>query len=49
MSAWDKVVGFVVKHKRVLIITTAAYLLVILFLMIFSSGPQNEPFRYQFD
>lgn len=47
MSIVDKAVGFVIKYKWSLIIATVVYLLAILFLTMFSSGPQNEPFRYQ--
>ena len=47
MNAKNRAIGFLVKHKWALIITTSIFLLVIVFLIVFSSGPQTEPFRYR--
>jgi len=47
VNAKDKAIGFLVKHKWALIITTSIFLLAILFLIVFASGPQTEPFRYR--
>lgn len=47
MSIKDRILGFVVRYKWALIIAALAYVLAIVFLMLFSSGPQNEPFQYQ--
>ena len=47
MSVRNRVVGFLVKYKWALIVATVVYVLLMVVLMAFSSGPQNEPFRYQ--
>ena len=47
MNAKNRAIDFLVKHKWALIITTAIFLLAIVFLVAFASGPQTEPFRYR--
>ena len=47
MNAKNRAIGFLVRHKWALIITTSIFLLAIAFLIAFSSGPQTEPFRYR--
>ena len=47
MNFISRVMGFVRRHKKALLVAITVYVLAIVFLIFFSSGPQNEPFIYQ--
>lgn len=47
MNPISRMMGFSQRHKVAFLIAMAVYVLAILFLVLFSSGPQNEPFVYQ--
>jgi cell division protein FtsL len=47
MTLLQRTKSFLSRHKKVLLITTAVYILLIIVLVALSTGPQTEPFIYQ--
>jgi cell division protein FtsL len=47
MTLLQRTKSFLSRHKKVLLITTAVYILLIVVLVALSMGPQTEPFVYQ--
>lgn len=47
MSLISRAMGFARRHKVAFVVAIGVYVLAIALLILFSSGPQNEPFIYQ--
>ena len=49
MSAWERMLAFLARHKKALVISLVVYVLAVALLVALSQGPQTEPFLYQVD
>ncbi len=47
MNFISRILSFVRRHKMAFLVTIVVYVIAIVLLILFSSGPQNEPFIYQ--
>jgi hypothetical protein len=47
LNLLEKTRNLLGRHKKMLIIVTVTYLVLMVLLVVFSGGPQTEPFQYQ--
>jgi len=48
MSLWERTKAVLVRRKKLLIAVGIIYIVLMVLLVAYSSGPQTEPFQYQF-
>lgn len=47
MSVWERTRAVLVRRRKLLIAVGIIYIVLMVLLVVFSSGPQTEPFQYQ--
>jgi hypothetical protein len=47
MSFWERTKAVLVRRRKLLIAVGLIYIVLMVLLVVFSSGPQTEPFQYQ--